>query len=659
MNNKENRIKELVNIINDASDSYYNGKGEKMSDYDWDKLFNELTLLEDETGLVLPNSPTHNVSSDSFNGKKEAHEFPALSLAKTKQISELVKWADNRPIWMSWKLDGLTLVVTYDNGKLSKIVTRGNGHIGTNITFLADAIDGIPNTIPSLGHIIIRGECLISYKDFNSFINESNESYSNPRNLASGSLLLKDINEVKKRHLQFVPFTLVSCNEEINSWGERMNFINKNGLHSVAHELIKSPTLESISEAVETWSERIKTLPVDGLVICYDDYQYSISGNVTGHHSVRGGFAYKWKDDYETATLDHIEWSCAMSTISPVAVFLPIELEGTIVKRASLYNISECERLNIGDKGSLINVIKANKIIPKVIETSKKIGELIIPNVCPVCGAPTKIEISDKTNIKTLHCTNKDCISKQLSRFKRFVSKDGMNMEGISSQTILALINNSLLTKLSDFYLLKDHLNEMIRIDGIGEKKAELIIDAIEKSKNVNEFNVLYSLVIPMIGHDACKKLFNRFNINAIILGARNACDNLVFSAFDIIGEKTSNALVDFFKNDKNYDETLDLLKYLKISEYKETTANAGKCSGLTFAITGKLTSYENRNELIKDIEKHGGTFSATINKNVNYLINNDTLLESGKNKKAKKLNIPIISEIDFVNKFTHYNTLL
>src|SRR5574344_238084 len=391
---KIQQMKLLVEQLNQASEAYYNGQEEKMTDYEWDHLFDQLKILEQETGTVLPNSPTHNVSADDIIGQKEEHEFAALSLAKTKNPQELVKWAEGKPIWMSWKLDGLTLVVTFDNGHLTKVVTRGNGHIGTNITHLAPAIKGIPEKINALDHVVIRGECVISYKDFNDFLLESEEDYANPRNLASGSLTLKDVEEVKQRHLQWIPFTLVHTDKEINSWGERMDFIEENGMKAVERERIDNPTIDNIQAAIDRWTERVtgqttvhtgkspaiiqNPYPVDGLVIAYDDSTYSQTGSITGHHATRAGYAFKWQDESATTLLDHIEWSCAANTISPVAVFQPVELEGTTVKRASLCNISECERLNIGDKGTSINVIKANKIIPKVINIEQKIGDLII-----------------------------------------------------------------------------------------------------------------------------------------------------------------------------------------------------------------------------------------------------------------------------------------
>ena len=462
---KLRKMRELVDTLNEAADAYYNGQGERMSDYEWDAMFDQLKQLEIETGQQLPDSPTNRVSEDNITGQKEEHEFPALSLAKTKQPEELAKWAEGRPIWLSWKLDGLTLVVTFDNGKLTKVVTRGNGHVGTNITHLAPAIAGIPYEIKAVGHVVVRGECVISYEDFEQFNMESDEEYANPRNLASGSLTLKDVDEVRQRHLRWIPFTLVYTEEAIDSWGARMDWLEMNGMKAVEREQIAQPTLQNIEQVIARWTEKVtdkeNPYPVDGLVITYDDTAFAQTGSVTGHHATRAGYAFKWQDEHADTTLDHIEWSCAASTISPVAVFSPVELEGTTVKRASLCNISECERLGIGSRGTRLSVIKANKIIPKVIRVDEKIGELEIPDCCPVCGAQTRISISPASATKTLHCTNTKCPAKQLRKFARFVSKEGVNIDGISEQTVAKFINLSWVKEYADLYRLKDHAMEI------------------------------------------------------------------------------------------------------------------------------------------------------------------------------------------------------
>ncbi|MBQ2167953.1 MAG: NAD-dependent DNA ligase LigA, partial [Prevotella sp.] len=506
-------MQQLVDLLNRASDAYYNGRQELMTDYEWDAKFDELKRLEEETGQILEDSPTQKVSEDNTEGQKEEHEFAALSLAKTKQVGELVKWAEGKPIWISWKLDGLTLVVTYDNGKLTKVVTRGNGHIGTNITHLAHAIQGIPDHIKYTGHTVIRGEAVISYDDFNQFLIESDENYANPRNLASGSLSLKDPEEVKPRHIQWIPFTLVYTDEDIVSWGKRMDFLKENGMNTVEHELITIPDTEHVQTTIDKWTELVTSkknpFPVDGLVIAFDDTEFAQTGSITGHHATKAGLAFKWQDEAAQTELQEIEWSCAASTISPVAIFTPVELEGTTVKRASLCNISECERLGIGGKGTSISVIKANKIIPKVIKVDKTVGQLEIPKECPVCHHATEIVTSQNSGTRTLHCTNVDCPAKQLKKFTRFVSKEGMNIDGISEQTLARFINLGWISEYADIYHLKDYIQQMARLEGFGERSAANIMKSIEKSRDVDAGRLLYALTIPMCGIDVCKRLLS------------------------------------------------------------------------------------------------------------------------------------------------------
>ena len=369
------RMEALIAELNAASEAYYGGKEELMSNFEWDAKFDELSALEEKTGLILPDSPTQAVSfseeGDNPDGVKEAHEFPALSLAKTKKVEDLQKWAGDRPVWLSWKLDGLTLVLTYDNGNLNKILTRGNGTVGTNITYMKEAIKGFPLKLSYQGHMVVRGEATISYPDFeriNDSLEEDEEKYANPRNLASGTLALdaKHIAKVCERALTFNAFTLVYLEENIISWGERMAFLDREGFTTVDRELTDAAHLP---EAIGRWTERVEKgemlIPVDGLVISYDDTEYASSGSVTGHHATRGGLAFKWQDASAISTLDHIEWSCAASVITPVAVFDPVRLEGTTVSRASLCNLSELERLGIGeDRKTTLEIIKANKIIP-------------------------------------------------------------------------------------------------------------------------------------------------------------------------------------------------------------------------------------------------------------------------------------------------------
>ncbi len=602
-------MRELVDKLNQASDTYYNGKTEIMSDHEWDSIFDKLKRIEEETGITLPDSPTINVSADNIVGEKEEHEFPALSLAKTKSVADLAKWAEGKPIWLSWKLDGLTLVVTYDNGKLSKVVTRGDGHIGTNITHLAAAIEGILPRIKNTGHIVIRGEAIISYSDFNVFNMEMGEEYANPRNLASGSLTLKNINEVKSRHIHWIPFTLVHTDEDIVSWGNRMDFLEKLGFKTVEHQLISHPTQENIGNVVQEWTEKLNSFdyPVDGLVISFDDTIYAASGNVTGHHATRAGYAFKWKDESATTELEYIEWSCAASTISPVAVFKPVSLEGTTVKRASLCNISECERLRIGGQGTKIEVIKSNKIIPKVINVIETIGTFTIPNSCPVCKADTEIIESENSSTRTLHCTNLNCPAKQLKKFVRFVSKDGVNIDGLSEQTVQKFINLGWVKEYADLFHLDKYAEELSTMDGFGNK-------SVSKQSTTN------------------------FAVFATISG---------------IGPEKSTSFVKWMQNKKNKEIVEHLLTELKIKEVVPTQKGT-LCNELTFVITGDVHHYKNRNELKAYIESQGGKVTGSVSKSTNYLINNDINSTSSKNQKARQLGIDIISEDDFISKFTN-----
>lgn len=664
------RMQQLVNELNEASDAYYNGQTERMTDYEWDARFDELKRLETETGTTLPDSPTQKVSEDSITGQKEEHEFAALSLAKTKQPGELVKWAEQRPIWISWKLDGLTLVVTYDNGRLSKVVTRGNGHIGTNITHLADAISGIPLTIAHQGHTVIRGEAVISYDDFERFLMESGEDYANPRNLASGSLTLKDVDEVRQRHIRWIPFTLVYTDIDLNSWGDRMAWLDQQGFKTVERQRVEAPSLSSVEACLARFTEKVVSkqnpFPVDGLVICYDDTAYAQTGSVTGHHATRAGLAFKWQDEAADTVLQEIEWSCAASTISPVAIFQPIELEGTTVRRASLCNISECERLGIGGPGTQLSVIKANKIIPKVIAIKQSVGSFIVPSECPVCHAPAKISVSEISGTKTLHCTNAECPAKQLKKLARFVSKEGMNIDGISEQTLSKFINLGWISEYADIYELRSHILELSRMEGFGEKSASNIMRSIDKSREVQAHRLLYALNIPLCGLDVCKRLLSAYPLDDLVtmattpdgspsgtltqldLFAPQTEPQDIFAHINGIGPEKSAQFVLWFRNEHNLARFRRLIEKLTITT-PDVSASGDKCQGLTFVITGDVHHFKNRNELKAYIESQGGKVASAVSGSTSFLINNDVTSTSGKNKKAKELGIQIISEDEFV----------
>ena len=656
------QMREWIAQLNAAADAYYGGRGELMSDFEWDALFDRLKALEEETGVVLPDSPTHKVSADDVAGQKEAHEFPALSLAKTKQVAEVAKWAEGRPIWLSWKLDGLTLVVTYDKGVLSKVVTRGDGHTGTNITHLAAGIRGIPKTVPAKGHLVVRGEAVISYADFEAFLAESQEDYANPRNLASGSLTLKDVDELRRRNLQWVPFTLVHADESLRSWGARMDYLDGLGLASVERERIAVPDEASVAAAIARWTDKVTSgaqpFPVDGLVVAYDDTDYAKTGSVTGHHATRAGLAFKWADETAATVLEEIEWSCAVASISPVAVFRPVPLEGTTVKRASLCNISECERLGIGGPGTELSVIKANKIIPKVVAVTKKVGAFRIPDKCPVCGAPTEVKESE-SGTRTLKCTNAECAARELRKFMRFVSKDGMDIDGLAGETLAKFVNKGWIKTFADIYRLGAHRNEIAAMEGFGEKSADNICASIEAARRRSAVKFLVALSIPLCGPDVAKRLLGAHPVRELFDAARNAGrpDDLfaqgddVFAGIEGIGPGKSAAFVEWCRDPRHVAIVDDLLGEVEL-EAHQAAPTTGACAGLTFVITGDVHHYANRNAFKAYVESAGGKVAGSVSGATNFLVNNDAASTSSKNRKARELGIPVITEDEFVARF-------
>lgn len=658
---KKQRMVELVDILNRASADYYSGREESMTNFEWDALFDELAQLEAETGITLPNSPTQMTSAAPMDegketGVKEPHEFPTLSLAKTKEVKELQAWAGDRPIWLTWKLDGLTLVLTYDQGKLSKIMTRGNGTIGTNITFMKDVIRGFPLEISEQGHMVVRGEATISYTDFtmiNDTIEDEDEKYSNPRNLASGTLALdvSNVSKVQERKVTFYAFALVYLEDGMNEWGKRIAYLDQLGFQTIEREATRA---EVLPEAIERWTQKVESgemdLPVDGLVICYDDIEYAASGTVTGHHAARSGLAFKWQDVSAISQLDHVEWSCAASVITPVAVFDPIQLEGTIVSRASLCNISEMERLGIGEnKQTTLEIIKANKIIPKCIAVKQASGHFSIPELCPVCQQKTEIRTSENSGTQTLRCTNPACPAKHLKRFSRFVSKHGMDIDGLSIQTLLAFINKGYIKHFEDIYHLSKYKEEIKALEGFGEKSCENLMKAVERSRKVHPVNFIYALCIPLIGVDAGKKIIGK-------LGSSGFLDRLQsgegFLDIEGIGPEKSSAILQWYQEPEQNASFHALLKELHLEEVAAKTDDLGKCSGLTFVITGDVNHFSNRDAFRAYVEAEGGSVTGSVSKKTNYLVNNDLQSTSSKNKKAMDLGIPILSEEDFLSMF-------
>ena len=549
-------------------------------------------------------------------------------------------------------MDGLTLVLTYDNGKLARILTRGNGAVGTNITYLKNSIKGFPLKIKYKGHLVVRGEAVISYSDFeliNAMVEDDDEKYANPRNLASGTLSLDDPEKVKERRVCFHAFTLVYLEEPLVRWGERMDFLEREGFTVVDRERVDAG---SIPEAVERWSGKVERgemdLPVDGLVICYDDTEYAAQGSVTGHHATKGGYAFKWQDVSALSKLLYVEWSCAASTISPVAVFEPVQLEGTTVSRASLCNLSEMERLGIGEECTL-EIIKANKIIPKCISVKEASGKVVIPSKCPVCGAETKIHTSEKSKTRTLHCTNPECSAKHVKKFTRFVSKTGMDIDGLSIQTILRFMNEGFIGDFADIYRLSKYADTIRQMEGFGDKSCENMMRAIEKSRVANPVSFIYALCIPMIGVDAGKKIVAQCGFEGFL---ERLGKGLGFEDIDGIGPEKSGSALLWYENEKNRSSLKELLKEVTIEKVDLKPDKEGKCAGLTFVITGDVHHYKNRDEFKAYVEASGGKVTGSVTSKTDYLVNNDAQSSSSKNRKAKELGIPIITEDEFVSRF-------
>ena len=661
MKDKIRRIRELTHTLNQASAAYYAGQDEIMSNYEWDALYDELAVLENETGYREEDSPTQTTGTavpetEDAQARREPHEFPALSLAKSKDVSVLARWAGTRPVWLSWKLDGITLVATYDGGKLSKLMTRGNGTVGTVITFLAPYIRGLPMEISVRSHFVVRGEAVISYEDFqqiNDAAGEDGENYANPRNLTAGTLALDSTRAslVGERGVTFRAFTLVYTEEDISRWGDRMDLLDRLGFDPVEHELTDAARLP---EAVKRWTRTVQEgrmpYPVDGLVITYDDTEYAAEGSVTGHHATNAGMAFKWQDTAAWTVLDHVEWSCAASTISPVAVFDKVRLEGTTVQRASLCNISEMERLGIGaDRVTELKVIKANMIIPKCIEANAHGTFFEVPSVCPVCKAPTRIRVGEKTGTKTLHCTNPDCTAKQIQKFSRFVSRSGMDIDGLSTRTIMKFINLGFLRDFADIYDIGSYRDQIIEMDGFGEKSYTNMIRSVERSRQADPVRLLYALCIPMIGTDAAKRLLSVYGSPDFFRLWEEGTD---FAQVDGIGPEKAGSLAAWIAVPGNKAVLDRLFERLELSTLAPKTETAGRCKDLTFVITGDVHIFRNRDEFKAYVEAEGGKVTGSVSKKTSFLVNNDTQSASSKNRKARELGIPVLSEEEFVNRF-------
>lgn len=655
---KMNRMKELVKLLNEASDAYYKESREIISNYEYDKLNDELVALETSLGIILPDSPTQKVENEIKSSKfeKVKHKYPALSLNKTKDPVEINSWAKRENLVISWKLDGLTLVATYLKGKLQRLVTRGNGEVGEDVTIHAKDITSLPATIDYDGELIVRGEGVISYSSFDAIKDaESERDFKNPRNLASGTIRTLEVGICRKRKVEFIAFQVVSSVDGLTTKMETFKFLTNNGFNVVDHQLLSSS--DDLSMLTKQWG--IKSIecdyPVDGLVFTINNLEEGSSRGLTNKFSL-DSMAFKWQDETKKTIVKEIFWSASKTgLLNPVAIFEPVELEGTTVQRASIHNITIMKNLGIG-VGAEVEVYKANMIIPQVSKVTQSGDNLVIPDICPVCGGKTKVVVSkDKDTItETLCCTNEKCTAKMMKHYSFFVSRDAMNIDGLSEKKLETLIGLGIIHNLADIYKISNHKNAIVSADGFGERSYQNLIDAIENSKNVDLQHFIYALSIPLIGHDLSKKIalkckynFDTF-MNLFVKGDPYLIDDIEgygpVAAENI--SKWSNNQINQPSN--NWDAFSELVSMLN---FKQVTVEIGeKHKGKTFVITGSLNHFKNRDELVALIESEGGKVSGSVSKNTDYLINNDTESTSGKNKKAKELGVLIISEENFIN---------
>lgn len=646
---KKERIKELVDILNKASKAYYQDAKEIMSNFEYDALYDELVQLEKDTGIVLANSPTVSVGYEVVSElPKEQHESPMLSLDKTKEVSVLADFAGDKKSLLSWKLDGLTVVLTYQQGKLFKAVTRGNGEIGEVITNNAKTFKNIPLSIPYEGRLVLRGEAIIKYSDFekiNREIEDAQAKYKNPRNLCSGSVRQLNSEITAKRNVNFIAFALISA-ENVdfkNSIEQQYLWLEQQGFEVVERKEVTSSNME---ETVKYFAEKIKEYdyPSDGLVLMYDDIEYGLSLGRTAKFP-RNGIAFKWEDEQAETTLEYIEWSPSRTgLINPVAVFKPVELEGTTVTRASVHNISIMEELKLGD-GDTIKVYKANMIIPQISENVTKSGKCVIPEICPACGERT--EIKNDNGVKTLYCPNKQCPAKHVKLYSLFVSRNAMNIDGLSEETLEKFIDAGYIHEFADIFNLSRYQKEIVETPGFGQKSYDNLIDSLNKAREVELHALLYSLGIPNIGVANAKLICKYFN-NDIEKITHATAEELV--KIDGIGDKMAVKFVEYFSDKENIKKFNNLLNELTI--IKEENNEEQNMAGLNFVVTGSVERFANRNEVKDYIEKRGGKVTGSVTSKTNYLINNDLLSNSSKNKKAKELGIEIINEEQFLERW-------
>ncbi|HEY8501016.1 MAG TPA: NAD-dependent DNA ligase LigA [Clostridia bacterium] len=647
MDSKLDRMKELVKLLNEASKAYYQQNTEIMSNKEYDSLYDELVELEKETGVSLSNSPTVKVGYELIsNLPKEYHQKPMLSLDKTKDVNDLKQWLGSQKGVLSWKLDGITIVLTYADGGLVKAVTRGNGEVGEVVTNNVRVFKNIPLSIPFKGNLVLRGEAVISYSDFeqiNREIADAAQKYKNPRNLCSGSVRQLNNEITAGRNVYFFAFSVVSAeNADFgNSRFNQLRWLKSQGFDVVEHKKVDS---DNIEQAIEWFEKKIpgSDFPADGLVLIYDDISYGESLGTTAKFP-RDSIAFKWKDEIKETRLLYIEWSASRTgLINPIAVFEPVELEGTTVKRASLHNISMLESLELGI-GDTIGVYKANMIIPQVSENFSKSGTAEIPSKCPVCSEKTSIR--NENGIKFLYCLNEDCLAKQIKSFTHFVSRDAMGIDGLSEATIEKFISKGFIKEYADIYHIEKYRDEIIDMEGFGEKSFRNLADSINRSRKTSTIRLLYSLGIPNVGLSNAKLICRHFSYDWERI--KNA-DFEELISIKGIGEIMAGEYVKFFSNERNRRLIDNLLKEL---EFEKTNVSDDDqiFNGITFVITGQVFNFKNRDELKGIIEEKGGKVTGSVTSNTDYLINNDLLSNSAKNKKAKELGIKIIDEAAFI----------
>lgn len=643
------RMKELIDILNKAASVYYQGKDEIMSNFEYDRMYDELSALEKESGLVLAGSPTQKVGYEVLSElPKQTHPSPMLSLDKTKQVDELASWLGGKEGLLSWKMDGLTVVLTYENGELLNAVTRGNGVVGEVITNNAKVFKNLPVNIPFKGRMVLRGEAIITYSEFkkiNALLSEE-EQYKNPRNLCSGSVRQLNNEITAKRNVELYAFTLVEAEgvDFKNSQQNKMEFMKEQGFQTVEYKVV---TAKNIYETVEWFSEKVKTndFPSDGLVLLYDDISYGESLGSTAKFP-RNAIAFKWADETAKTKLMEVEWSASRTgLINPVAIFEPVELEGTTVSRASVHNISIVKELKLGI-GDTIEVYKANMIIPQIAQNLTKSGSLEIPDKCPVCGEKTSIH--KENDVEVLFCENPDCLAKKIKSISLFVSRDAMNIDGMSEATIEKFISKGFLHELADLFKLNRYKDEIISMDGFGEKSYEKLVKAAETAKITTTAKFIYSLGIANIGLSNAKMVCKAFS-NDLEKIRHASIDELV--EIDGVGEIIAESFVKFFANENNNHMVDDLLDIVTLED--EENDNANDMEGMNFVITGSVNHFSNRSEVKELIEGRGGKVTGSVTSKTKYLINNDSTSNSSKNKKAKELGVQIITEDEFIDMFS------